>query len=97
MQVNQVYEVTMTYTRPDSCYIYSDIFYSYDDETTRTVAIICSVYDNSYGCEPLEYPEYEVSFDFHPTQVGTYTFRFWQGQDENGVDQFLILEIPVTS
>lgn len=95
MVVNNTYVINMTYLRPNSCYIYSDIYYSYDDETTRTVAIICSVYDNSYGCDSLEYPEYEVPYNFKPTQVGTYTFKYWQGEDDNGEDQYLIREVLV--
>ena len=96
MVVNNTYEIGMTYMRPNSCYIYSDIYYSYDDLTTRTVAIICSVYDSSYGCDSLDYPEYEVTYNFKPTEVGTYTLKYWQGEDENGEDQYLIIEVPVT-
>lgn len=95
MIVNNTYEINMTYIRPNSCYIYSDIYYSYDDETIRTIAVICSVYDNNYGCEPLEYPEYDITYNFRPTQVGTYTFKYWQGEDENGEDQYMILEVLV--
>ena len=97
MIVNTINEIILTYVRPNSCYVYNNIYYSYDDATTRTVALICSVYDASnYGCEELDYPEYDVSFDFKPTQIGTYTFKFWQGEDNNGEDQFLVMDVEVT-
>lgn len=97
MVVDNTYEITMTYNRPNSCYVYSDVYYSYDDNTTRTVAVICSVYEgNNYSCNPLEYPEYEVTFNFKPLQEGTYTFKFWQGEDENGEDQYMVVDVPVT-
>ena len=51
---------------------------------------------SSYGCETLDYPDYDVSFDFKPTQIGTYTFKFWQGDDDNGEGQYLIIDVEVT-
>ncbi|HPF96634.1 MAG: hypothetical protein R2802_08530 [Flavobacteriaceae bacterium] len=94
-QLNHIYEITMTYTRPDDCYAYSDVYYANDGGNTRTVAVICTVYQDD-NCLPLDYPEYEVSFNFKPTSLGTYVFNFWQGEDENGEDQFMVIEVPVT-
>jgi len=98
--VGNIYEISMTYLRPNSCYVFNDIYYSYDDQTTRTVAVICTVYDGTgttNSCEELDYPEYDVSFNFQPMTVGTYTFKFWQGEDASGEDEFLVVQVEVTN
>jgi hypothetical protein len=37
----------------------------------------------------------EVSFDFFVGQEESYVFKFWQGENENGDNQCLIVEVPV--
>lgn len=95
MLLNEIYEVTVVYERPTSCHLYHNIYYNPESTFERTVAIISSVYQNS-NCEPLVDSNFEVSFNFKPTNIGTYTFQFWQGENEDGESEFLTVEAAVT-
>ena len=95
LEVNQVYEINLTYERPSNCYAFHNIYYNHESAFERTVAVICSVIENN-NCEELDDPNYDVSFNFKPTSIGTYTFYFWQGVDENGESQFITVEATVT-
>jgi hypothetical protein len=39
--------------------------------------------------------EITVPLNFKPKEMGTYHFRFWIGENENGVDQYIEHEITV--
>lgn len=91
--LGETYQIDLTYYRPTTCHAFHD-FYYVANENQRTVAIINIVYDNS-NCEPLEDELMEVSFDFKAIYNQTYMFKFWQGEDDNGDDIYLIYEVPV--
>lgn len=93
-QLDQTYEITLTYLRPTSCHAFSDIYYlKHDNE--RTIAIISVVFEGDGNCTALE-TEQEATFNFKATQTGSYIFKFWQGVDENSEDIYLIVDVPVT-
>ena len=86
------YEIFIDYIRPSSCYVFNDFLYQVNDQE-RTVGIWNTVYTDN-ACE--EDPEtVTVSFEFIVNSNETYVFKFFQGQDEDGVDQYLIIEVPV--
>jgi len=86
------YDISITYTKPNSCYHFNDFIYEIDGHE-RTVAIVNTVYSN-VECD--EIPEsVTVSFDFMVSGTETYVFKFYQGEDEDGVDQYYLVEIPV--
>lgn len=91
--LGETYQIDLTYYRPTTCHAFHD-FYYVANENQRTVAIINIVYDNS-NCEPLEDELMDVSFDFKAIYNQTYMFKFWQGEDDNGDDIYLIYEVPV--
>ena len=72
----------------------NDFIYEIDGQQ-RTVAVVNTVYtiDNSTCAEDPE--EVTVHFDFHVTSNETYIFKFYQGEDEQGTDQYYIVEVPV--
>jgi hypothetical protein len=37
----------------------------------------------------------DATFNFIVTSNGTYIFKFWQGEDDNGNDLYYIVEVPV--
>tara|TARA_B100001971_G_C18059910_1_gene467362 strand:+ start:105 stop:560 length:456 start_codon:yes stop_codon:yes gene_type:complete len=90
----EVYEITMTYTRPTSCYQFNDFIYQIDGQT-RTVAIVNTVYTGDIANCIDENEEVTVSFDFMASGTETYLFKFFQGEDAQGVDQYYIIEVPV--
>ena len=91
--LGQVYTIYVTYLKPSGCHVFNE-FYYVSDLNQRTVAVVNTVYPND-TCETFENEEEEVSFNFMVNNNGTYIFRFWQGEDENGNDQYYIVEVPV--
>ena len=92
--LGETYPITITYLNPTSCHVFKELYYS-KNLNQRTVAPITWVYGND-NCETMENVIEEVTFNFIVTSNGSYIFKFWQGEDENGEDQFLTIEVPVT-
>ncbi|WP_411766078.1 hypothetical protein [Winogradskyella sp. A3E31] len=90
-ELGETYEISMSYTRPNGCYEFNDFIYQ-PEGNTRTVAIVDTVYLDEQCTQAIE--EATVSFDFFVTSSETYIFRFYQGEEE-GEDQYLIIEVPV--
>lgn len=88
------YEISVTYTRPSTCYQFNDFIYEINGNE-RTVAVVNTVYQagNSSCVEDPE--EVTASFNFIVTATETYVFKFYQGEDADGVDQYYIVEVPV--
>lgn len=106
MVVNEVYQFTVNYIKPTSCYALYDLYYqdgeedeiddnneTIDKDFIRIIAPINAVYEDS-DCEQLDELT-DVTFDFSPRETGTFRFKFWTGTDENDEDTFLVVDIPV--
>ena len=91
--LGETYTIYMTYIKPSGCYVYNNFYYE-SELNQRTIAIINTVYNNS-NCQTSDVIFEEVSFNFMVNNNGTYIFKFWQGEDENGDDIYYIVEVPV--
>lgn len=91
--IGETYQIKLHYNRPSSCHVFHDLYYD-SDGPERTIAVVNVVYDNS-NCEDLENSLIERSFNFSVIYDQVYIFKFWQGEDENGEDIYLIYEVPV--
>ena len=91
--LGQTYEITVTYLRPTTCHVFNNFYYD-SELNQRTVAVVTSVYQNK-DCLVLIDEEVEATFNFMVNSNGTYVFKFWQGEDENGNDLYYIVEVPV--
>lgn len=91
--LGQTYEITVTYLRPTTCHVFNNFYYE-SELNQRTVAIVTTVYQNN-DCLPLIDQQVEATFNFMVNSNGTYVFKFWQGEDENGNDLYYIVEVPV--
>jgi hypothetical protein len=91
-QEGQTYQIDLTYTKPTTCHSFYDLYYV-KNGNTRTIAVINSVLDNT-SCETVDL-EMEKSFNFVVNNSETYIFKFWQGEDDEGNDIYLTMEIPV--
>ncbi len=86
--VGVINQIKVKYRRPTTCHLY-DSFYYQADGLTRTVGIN-AIKLNSNNCEnATEEGPYEVMLDFKPTEIETYTFKFWTGTNSSGVDQYI--------
>ena len=90
----ETYEISMTYIRPNPCYEFNDFIYEIDGNQ-RTVAIVNTVYYSGGSNCVEEEEEITVSFNFNVLSQDTYVFKFFQGTDAQGADQYYIVEVPV--
>ena len=97
MIIGEVYTINYSYFKPSTCYFFHDLYYVAENNI-RTVAVINKVLEGSESiiCEALIDELVEGSFDFIVNQSGgTYVFKFWQGEDENGEDIYLVHEVTI--
>lgn len=93
----EFYQIDYSYYKPSTCYEFNDLYYLAEGDY-RTVAVINSVIEESGGivCEPLEDQlEWKTLYFECKKDFGSYIFQFWQGQDDNGNDVYLVKEVPV--
>ncbi|MEM9363235.1 MAG: hypothetical protein AAGA43_11395 [Bacteroidota bacterium] len=93
-QLNQTYDIAVTYLRPDSCTFFEGFDVGIVTETERNVSVIGSVITDDETCAQLA-EEVIASFQFNVIFTGTYTFRFYTGQDEAGDAIFIEYTVPV--
>ena len=92
----ETHTITVTYKRPTTCHSFSSFQYVPEDNNVRNVAVINFVTFGS-DCETLEDDFKSESFSLSVLDTNPYTFKFWQGKDDNGQDMYLIYEVPVTN
>ena len=92
-ELGEIYPITVSYVRPTTCHSFRE-FYYLKENNERTVAPVNYVFEQN-NCEDLEESLVEATFNFIVTSNGSYIFKFWQGEDANGEDQYLIIEVPV--
>jgi hypothetical protein len=98
MHFGEVYTINYSYLKPSSCHFFNDLYYV-AESNIRTIAVINKVLheNETIICETLSNEIAEKSFNFVVNKNGgTYVFKFWQGEDENGQDTYLVYEVPVT-
>lgn len=91
--MGEVYPITVSYFRPSSCHAFKE-FYYLKENNERTVAPITYVFDQN-DCETIDDDLVEATFNFQVTSNGSYIFKFWQGEDDDGETQYLTIEVPV--
>jgi hypothetical protein len=92
-KVDSVSEFTVRYSRPNTCYLFNGFYYRIEGNT-RTVAVNYA-YINRDNCTVEPNPVYEAPLKFTPRNSGTYLFKFWTGEDPEGVDQFIEIQAIV--
>ena len=93
----EFYQIDYSYYKPSTCYTFNELYYLVDGDY-RTVAVINTVLEETDEiiCEPLEDElEWRTLFFECKKNFGSYIFKFWQGQNENGEDVYLLMEVPV--
>lgn len=90
---DSITEIPVKYLRPTSCHFF-DSFYYVKNGFDRTVAIYCAKV-NDMGCQVDGTTELEVPLRFRPTELGTYHFKFFSGENIDGTPQFLEFDAVV--
>ena len=92
-ELNETYQIYVTYIRPSACVVYDGFDITDTGRTTRNVVAIGSEFYDEPCTQALE--EIETFFNFIVLYDEPYLFRFWSGQDENGNDQYIEIEVPI--
>lgn len=92
-----VYSIEYSYFKPSSCHQFNELYYE-PNNNIRTIAVINRVYhgDSNNSCSELVDQLETRSFQFLVNDFEEiFIFKFWQGVNEDGEDQYLIIEVPV--
>jgi len=92
-ELNNTYQIKVTYERPDDCSFFERFEVTSSDTTIRNVTAFGFELTDRDCSEIAE--EVEASFDFIVLHNQPYTFRFWQGRNETGEHQFFEVIVPV--
>lgn len=91
---DEIYTIEYNYRKPTDCNLFHDLYYSIEGDE-RTLAVFSKKLNNDY-CQTLDEEIVTRSFDFHCTKDnGSYIFKIWQGENNNGEDEYLIYEVPI--
>jgi hypothetical protein len=91
----EIYEITITYTRPSLCYEFYDFIYEINGQE-RTIAVVNKVLYANESPSCLDDPQQvTVNFDFTVSGTEPYLFKFYQGENDEGLDQYFLVEVPV--
>ena len=93
-ELNETYQVSVNYIIPDGCTFFSGFDVSKVDTTVRNVAVFGMVQTDEEACITLA-EEAQASFDFICLYDEPYTFRFWQGENADGEQEYLEIVVPV--
>lgn len=90
------YRIYVDMRLPSNCHFFEgfDFQQTGDTMTERTIYPIAAVLDRT-DCQEYDARNTDAYFNFQVLFTGTYVFKFYAGQDENGEEQFLIYEVPV--
>ncbi|MBT8307401.1 MAG: hypothetical protein KJN85_10735 [Maribacter sp.] len=92
--LNETYEINVTYTIPDGCTFYEGFDVVKEATSIRKVVAVGAKRTDQEACTEVVRQEM-ASFDFVVLYDQEYLFRFYQGEDANGEQQFLEVEVPV--
>jgi hypothetical protein len=95
----ETYEMKVKYHRPDDCHYFNGFYYDSQPSSNQRVVAVQTIVIEDANCLPVDEQDLEeVSFDFLCSQSynnTSYVFKFYTGDDANGNQQYLEVEVPV--
>lgn len=91
----QTYSIEITYQRLTNCHIFSGLDVA-RNENEIIIGVVTSYTTNNPNCIANGNLQATASINFVAERDDFYIFKFWKGKSAAGIDQFLIIEIPVT-
>lgn len=91
----EIYTIKGTIELPNSCYYYYNQYEYFYEGDTRIIYPIAHV-DDDITCSEVTSTA-NFSIPLHVQQAETYVFKFYQGVDGNGEEQFLTISVPVAN
>ncbi len=89
----ELYEIQVSYVRPDGCTYFQGFDVYPKDTSVREVVAVGVTYSDQLCTQ--EVTEVTDSFLFRVVYDQPYTFRFYKGEDTNGDPEYLEVEVPV--
>lgn len=89
----KTYRINVTIELPNSCYFFYNQYDYFYEGTARLIYPIAHV-DDDIACTP-DIREVTFSIPVQALQTEPYIFKFYQGEDADGQDIFLTIEVPV--
>lgn len=94
LELNQSNQIQVTYQLPNACTGFSGFDIKQQNDSIINVVVFGTARIDVENCAQT-ITEKQETFDFICKYNQTYTFRFWQGVDENDEHQYLEIEVPV--
>lgn len=91
---NETYNFPLSYNRPSTCYGFAG-FNVIENEQEVKLSILNTVIKNSSNCKNLENTTVTEVFEFFVKRNDYYTFKIYQGEDEEGNELYLTKEIMI--
>ncbi len=92
-QLNETYEIGVTYLLPNGCISFEGFDVNKESYTTRQVVAVGIEFENMACTQQIE--EVQTSFEFVCLYNQPYLFRFYSGTDADGAPQYIEVEVPV--
>ena len=89
----KTYRINVTIELPNSCYYFYNQYDYFYEGTSRLIYPIVHI-DDGVPCTPNS-TETTFSIPVQALQNEPYVFKFYQGEDTDGQDMFLTIEVPV--
>ncbi|SNR73830.1 hypothetical protein SAMN06265371_110128 [Lutibacter agarilyticus] len=89
----RTYRINVTIELPNSCYYFYNQYDYFYEGTSRLIYPIVHV-DDGVACTQ-NIREITFTIPVQALQYEPYIFKFYQGEDPDGQDKFLTIEVPV--
>ena len=90
----EIYNIKVTYFRPNNCTFFEGFDVVKEDLTTRKVVTIGTVIEDEEECTGSG-EDLVATFNFEVLYEEPYIFRYWTGEDANGEPTYLEITVPV--
>lgn len=91
---NETYEIKVTFNKASTCTNFNNFEVSSSSETTRKVVVVGTKLSDTENCDQALVEETK-SFNFKVLFSEKYTFNFWTGENSDGEQEYLKIEVPV--
>ncbi len=94
--LNETYDIKVTYQTSNDCSFFEGFDVVREDETVRRVVALGRELIDEDNCKEETVLVTEM-FRFIVLYNQPYTFRFWQGENADGENEYLEVEVPVNN
>ncbi len=94
-EFNQSYNIEIIYKRPTNCHTFSGLDVA-RNANVIVIGVVTSYSTGNTNCLGSGNLEASATINFVAERDDFYIFKFWQGKNAAGRDEFLTVEVPVT-